>query len=84
MSSILTAFVCVCDILVMGESLDPLLIAPLGSLLSLLMNKFSSGRNIKQNSQWKYIHLLSFYLTTSFLELKGILVYFGLPWWLNW
>ena len=54
------------------------------SPLSLLMNKFSSGRNIKQNSQWKYIHLLSFYLTTSFLELKGILVYFGLPWWLNW
>ena len=54
------------------------------SPLSLLMNKFSSGRNIKQNSQWKYIHLLSFYLTTSFLELKGILVYFGLPWWFNW
>ena len=34
MSSILTAVVCVCDILVMGESFDPLLTAPLGSLFS--------------------------------------------------
>ena len=54
------------------------------SPLSLLMNKLSSGRNIKQNSQWKYIHLLSFYLINNFLELKGILVYFGLPLWLSW
>lgn len=47
------------------------------SQLSLLMNKFSGDKNIKQNSQLTHMCPLCLYLANHFLESEDCLVYFG-------